>query len=114
MLNLPKHLSALSHDVLNLVHGEVLFMPGAPIEAVFLVDRGGVSIFSGRGERLESRTGPQRLIGLRDILAGGHWRGLGVAEGLTRLRVFDARHILAAVENTPAPHRDLLHMLAAA
>ena len=114
MLNLPKHLSAMDHDILHLVHGEVLFMPGARIEAVFLVDRGSVSIFSEKGERLESRTGPQRLIGLRDILAGGLWRGLGVSEGLTQLRVFDAREILAAVENTPATHRDLLNMLAAA
>ena len=114
MLTLPKHLSAMQHDVLHLVHGEVLFMPGTQIEAVFLVDRGAVSVFSATGERLESRTGAQRLIGLRDILAGGQWRGLGVAEGLTRLRVFDAREILTVVENTPAPHRSLLNMLAAA
>jgi len=114
MLNLPKHLSALQGDILHLVHGEVLFMPDTPIEAVFLVDRGAVSIFSQSGGLLEISNGPQRLIGLRDILAGGHWRGLGVAKGLTRLRVFDAGKIMAALENTPAQHRALLHMLAAA
>lgn len=114
MLNLPKHLSILRYDVLHLIHGEVLFMPGARIEAVFLVDRGGVSIFSEFGDHLESRTGPQRLVGLRDILAGGTWRGLGVADGLTHVRVFDAQDIMRVVETTPAPHRDLLNVLAAA
>lgn len=114
MLSLPKHLTALHHDVLHLVHGEVVFMPGTPIAALFLVDRGAVSTFSEQGGTLQSRTGAQRLLGLRDILAGGHWRGLGVAEGLTRLRVFEAREILAAIERTPAPHRELLHLLAVA
>lgn len=110
----PSRLRGLVHQYrLHLVHGEVVFMPGEGVEAVYLVERGGVVVFSPTGERIVAALGPLRMIGLRDMLAGGLWQGIGLAQGATVLRVFDTGAVLRMIDAAPEAHRRLLNELAA-
>jgi hypothetical protein len=110
----PRLRGLLHHNRLDLVHGEVVFLPHERVEAVYLVESGGVAVFGPMGEGLLAGLGPLRMIGLRDMLAGGLWQGVGLAQGPTVLRVFDTRPILQMIDAAPDAHRRLLHDLAAA
>lgn len=111
----PPRLAELVHQSrVHLLHGEVVFMPDERIETVYLVERGGVVVFAPTGEGLLSALGPLRIVGLRDLLAGGLWQGVGLAQGPTVLRVFETRQILEMIERSPEAHQRLLHELAAA
>lgn len=109
----PRLRGILRHHHVQLVHGEVLFMPQERIDAVYLVETGGVVVFAPSDNRILSALGPLRVIGLRDMLAGGHWQGIGLAHGPTVLRVFDTRPILQMIEAAPDGHQRLLYELAA-
>lgn len=103
----------LHHHHLHLLHGEVVFMPAERIEAVYLVERGGVVVFTPTGEGILAAVGPLRMVGLRDMLAGGVWQGVGLAQGPTVLRVFDTTPILRMIDAAPDAHQRLLRELAA-
>ena len=46
----PSRMRELLHQQrLHLLHGEVVFMPEEPVEAVYLVERGGVLVFAPSG-----------------------------------------------------------------
>jgi len=110
----PPRLRGLVHQTrLHLLHGEVVFMPGEGVDAVYLVERGGVVVFSPTGESILAALGPLRMIGLRDMLAGGLWQGVGLAQGPTVLRVFETCSILRMIDATPDAHKQLLRELAA-
>jgi hypothetical protein len=53
------------------------------------------------------------MVGLRDMLAGGVWQGVGLAQGPTVLRVFDTTPILRMIDAAPDAHQQLLRELAA-
>ena len=109
----PRLRGILRCQHLQLVHGEVVFMPQERVDAVYLVATGGVVVLAPSGNRTLSAVGPLRIIGLRDMLAGGLWQGIGLAHGPTVLRVFDTRPILQMIEAAPDGHQRLLHALAA-
>lgn len=98
---------------LHLVHGEVVFMPEERVDAVYLVETGGVMVFAPSGNQILTALGPLRIIGLRDMLAGGRWHGVGLAHGPTVLRVFETRPILQMIDAAPDAHQRLLRELAA-
>jgi len=77
------------------------------------VERGGVLVFAPTGEGIVSALGPLRMVGLRDMLAGGVWQGVGLAQGPTVLRVFDTTPILRMIDAAPDAHQQLLRELAA-
>ena len=77
------------------------------------MERGGVLVFAPTGEGIVSALGPLRMVGLRDMLAGGVWQGVGLAQGPTVLRVFDTTPILRMIDAAPDAHQQLLRELAA-
>ena len=109
----PRLRGILRQHQVELVHGEVVFMPQERIDAVYLVETGGVVVCAPSGNRVLSALGPLRIIGLRDMLAGGLWPGIGLAHGPTVLRVFETRPILQMIEAAPEGHQRLLHELSA-
>lgn len=113
-MSAPSRLRGLLHQHrLHLLHGEVVFMTAERVEAIYLVERGGVLVFAPTGEGIVSALGPLRMVGLRDMLAGGVWQGVGLAQGPTVLRVFDATPILQMIDAAPDAHQQLLRELAA-
>lgn len=113
-MSVPMRLTGLlQQSRLTLLHGEVVFMPAERVEAVYLVERGGILVFAPSGERVVAAIGPLRMVGLRDLLTGGQWQGAGLAQGPTVLRVFDTAPILRMIDTTPDAHRSLLRELAA-
>lgn len=109
----PRLRAILRQHQVQLVHGEVVFMPQERVDAVYLVESGGVVVFAPSGNRILSALGPLRTIGLRDMLAGGVWQGIGLAHGQTVLRVFETLPILQMIEAAPYGHQRLLRELAA-
>jgi len=110
----PPRLRGLMHQhQLHFLHGEVVFMPEERVDAVYLVERGGVMIFAPKGEGILAALGPLRMVGLRDMLAGGIWQGIGLAQGPTVLRVFETIPILRMIDAAPDAHQRLLRELAA-
>ena len=111
----PSRMRELLHQQrLHLLHGEVVFMPEEPVEAVYLVERGGVLVFAPSGVRVLASLGPLRIIGLRDMLAGGIWQGVGLAQGPTSLLVLETAPILHMISEAPDAHQRLFRELAAA
>lgn len=112
-MSLPARIDGIVQQArVQFVHGEVVFMPGEALEAVYLVERGGVVILAPSDDVIQAVLGPLRIVGLRDLLSGGVWQGVGFVRGPTLLRVLEARTILAALEYAPDAHRKLLHELA--
>ena len=109
----PRLRTILYQHRLELVHGEVVFMPDEQVDSVYLVERGGVVVFAPSGNRVLTALGPLRIVGLRDMLAGGRWQGIGLAHGPTVLRVLETRPILQMIDAAPDAHQRLLRELAA-
>ena len=110
---LPARFNAIVQQAhLQFLHGEVVFMPGEALEAVYLVERGGVVVLTPSDDIIQAVLGPLRIVGMRDLLSGGVWQGVGFVQGPTLLRVLEARTILAALACAPEAHRKLLHELA--
>lgn len=97
---------------LDLLHGEVVFLPNSPVIAVFLVERGNVLVFSPSGQTVVRSSGAGQVIGVVDLLAGGNWSGLGVAHGPTRLRAFDVDTLRTCLDDAPPFHLAMLRELA--
>ncbi|WP_439139994.1 cyclic nucleotide-binding domain-containing protein [Roseicyclus sp.] len=110
----PPRLRGIVHQhQLQLLHGEVVFMPQERVDAVYLVERGGVVVFAPSGNQILTALGPLRIIGLRDMLAGGRWQGIGLAHGPTVLRVFETSPIMRVINAAPDGHQRLLRELSA-
>ena len=109
----PRLRGLLQQHHLHLLHGEVVFMPAERVDAIYLVERGNVLVFAPTGEGMIAALGPLRIVGLRDMLAGGVWQGVGLAQGPTVLRVFDTTPILRMIDTAPDAHQRLLRELAA-
>ena len=96
----------------RLVHGEVIFLPGMPVSHVFLVQSGALLVLAPGGDGLRRWVGPREVAGLADLIAGGTWRGLGVAHGPTVLACFDAAPLRRRIEQAPPSHGALMRELA--
>ena len=113
-MSLPARLGGLVQQArVQLFHGEVVFMPGEAVDAVYLVERGGIVVVAPSGDSIKAVLGPLCIVGLRDLLSVGAWQGVGLAQGPTLLRVLETRTILATLACTPDAHRKLLPELAA-
>ena len=112
MIELLRQGAVLRGMTLDLVHGEVVFLPNSPVIAVFLVERGNILVFSRSGQRLTRSISAGQLFGVADLLVGGTWSGLGVAHGPTRLRVFDVDRLRARLDAAPPLHQAMLRDLA--
>lgn len=109
----PRLRNLVDRHQLHVLHGEIVFMPQERVGAVYLVERGGILIFAPTGEGIVASIGPLRMVGLRDMLAGGIWQGIGLAQGPTVLRVFETTPILRMIDAAPDAHQRLLRELAA-
>ena len=98
---------------LHLLHGEVLFMPHEAVDTVYLIEHGSVVVFSPTGTGLITTLGPPCIIGLRDMLTGGVWQGIGLANWPTVLRVIETAHIRELIDAAPKAHQQLFRELAA-
>lgn len=112
MIEALRQSAVLRRMTLDLVHGEVVFLPKSPVLAVFLVERGNVLVFSPSGQRLMRTISAGQVTGVTDLLAGGDWSGLGVAHGPTRLRAFDVETLRARLDMAPPLHQAMLRDLA--
>lgn len=111
---LPARLGGLVQQArVQLFHGEVVFMPGEALGAVYLIERGSILVAAPSGDSIRAVLGPLRIVGLCDFLSGCTWQGLGLAKGPTLLRVIETRTILDALACSPDGHSKLLHELAA-
>lgn len=104
--------SALDRDKISLVHGEVIFRPAMPVSALFLVEAGGILVFSPVGFKILRTIVSDQVVGLQELLTHGYWNGLGVAQGPTRLRAFSADRLRRRMDEAPQAHQRLLHALA--
>ena len=114
MIQLPLHETIIRHDQLDLIHGEILFLPNMPVTAIFLVEKGGVLVFSPTGVKISRTMVSGQVVGMQDLLCDGCWTGLGVAHGPTRLRAFSAERLRLRIAGAPEAHQALLRDLAAA
>lgn len=107
-----QHLETVRRDdQLDLVHGEVVFLPKMPVQAIFLIERGSLLVFAPSGMRVTRILSAGNVAGMLDLLAGGIWLGLGVAHGPTRLRAFSAARINEQLDAAPDAHKSLLQSL---
>jgi CRP-like cAMP-binding protein len=106
------HQAIIRNEKIDLIHGEVLFLPAMPMTAIFLVEKGGVLVFSSGSAELSRIIISGQVIGLQDLLSHGHWSGLGVAHGPTRLRVFPTDRLRESIYGAPQAHQALLRALA--
>jgi CRP-like cAMP-binding protein len=113
MLPSPRLRSMQDKHRLHLLHGEVVFMPNEVVDAVYLIERGSVVVFSPMGAGTIATLGPHRIIGLRDMLMGGSWQGIGLAQWPTVLRVIETAQIRELIDAAPISHQLLLRELAA-
>ena len=98
-------------QALELIHSEVLFIKDMAVTSIFLVVSGSVLAFSADGSELRRLVGPMQIIGITDALAGGLWRGIGVAHGRVELVAYDFQNLQRALCGIPRSHRGLLEDL---
>jgi CRP-like cAMP-binding protein len=102
----------IQQERLDMIHGEVLFLPKMPVTDLFLIEKGGILVFSPIGDQVLRVLSSGQVIGLQDLLLTGCWSGLGVVHGPTRIRVFPVDRLRARLEGAPQAHRTLLNVLA--
>ena len=113
MIHFPVHNAIMRHDKLDLIHGEIVFFPEMPVVSIFLIEKGGVMVFSPIGIQVSKILVSGQVVGIQDLLSSGSWTGLGVAHGPTQLRAIPTERLRARIAGAPPAHRALLTTLAA-
>jgi len=101
--------NALAHgEVIHLFHSEVLFIKGMPVTSIYIISKGSIIIFSSDGGRVVRWAGPHQILGMTEVLGGGKWRGIGVAQGNVELVAYNQMNLRAVIDEIPTSHKRLL------
>ena len=101
--------SALANgDVVHLFHSEVLFIKGMPVTSIYIISKGSIIIFSNDGGRVVRWAGPHQILGMNELLCGGEWKGIGIAQGNVELVSYNQMSLRTVIDNIPAAHKRLL------
>jgi CRP-like cAMP-binding protein len=95
-------------EVVHLFHSEVLFIKGMPITSIYIISKGSIIIFSGDGGRVVRWAGPHQILGMNEVMCGGAWKGIGIAQGNVELVAYNHMNLRAVIDKIPKAHKRLL------
>ncbi|MDC0136398.1 cyclic nucleotide-binding domain-containing protein [Sulfitobacter sp.] len=98
-------------DVVQLFHSEILFIKGMSITSIYIITKGTILIFSSDGARLQRWAGPNQILGINELLCGGEWQGIGVAQGNVELVAYSQMNLRSVIDKIPKAHKHLLDAL---
>ncbi len=101
----------INGDVVKLFHSEVLFMKGMPVTSIYIISKGTILIFSSDCARLQRLAGPNQILGISELLCGGEWQGIGVAQGNVELVAYSQMNLRSVIDKIPKAHKHLLDAL---
>ena len=94
--------------VVHLFHSEVLFIKGMPVTSIYIISKGSIVIFSGEGGRMIRWAGPHQILGMNEVMSGGAWKGIGIAQGNVELVAYNHMNLRAVIDKIPTAHKRLL------
>ena len=101
--------NALAHgEVIHLFHSEVLFIKGMPVTSIYIISKGSIIIFSSDGGRVVRWAGPHQILGMNEVMCGGAWKGIGIAQGNVELVAYNHMNLRAVIDKIPKAHKRLL------
>jgi len=97
---------------IRLFHGEALFRAGQPARHFYLVSHGTIFILDEAGTSVIKQFHSGELFGIPEVLAQGCWANTALAQGVTRLRQFDAATLFRSLDEMPSAHSDFIRHIA--
>ena len=85
-----------------------MLFKGMPVPSIYICSKGSIVIFSSDGGRVVRWAGPHQILGMTEVLGGGKWRGIGVAQGNVELVAYNQMNLRAVIDEIPTSHKRLL------
>ena len=52
--------------------------------------------------------GPHQILGMNEVMSGGTWKGIGIAQGNVELVAYNHMNLRAVIDKIPTAHKRLL------